>query len=284
MLKLLGSVKEIENKAASTLEALLRRIPTINLKELRQENWISDNGADLIARVDASGKSYLLVCEVKRNGQPRYVRDAIYRLKSYVTELGKLATPILIAPYLSAASREICMENDVSFLDFEGNARITFGTVYIERLQSGKPEPERREFKSLFSPKSSQILRMLLRQPKQVWKVTDLAIAARVSLGHVSNVRTALLAREWAKIEPEGLRLTAPDSLLDAWQSAYKAPVELELRFYTVLHGNSLEKAVSRFIRESHCGCGTVVVLRSSVDIAICTNRNPASLRISRST
>jgi hypothetical protein len=116
--------------------------------------------------------------------------------------------------------------------------------VYIERLQSGKPEPERREFKSLFSPKSSQILRVLLRQPKQVWKVTDLAIAARVSLGHVSNVRTALLAREWAKIEPEGLRLTAPDSLLDAWQSAYKAPVELELRFYTVLHGNSLEKAV----------------------------------------
>jgi len=244
MLKLLDSVKETERKAASSLEDLLRRIPAIKLKELRQQNWISDGGADLIAKVDASGKTYLLVCEVKRNGQPRHVRDAVYRLKSYVAELGKPATPILIAPYLSAAAREICTENEVSFLDFEGNARIAFGTVYIERLQAGKPEPERREFKSLFSPKSAQILRALLRQPSQVWKVTDLALAARVSLGHVSNVRTALLAREWAKVESEGLRLVAPDLLLDAWQANYKAPVDQELRFYTVLHGTSLETAI----------------------------------------
>jgi len=244
MLKLLGSVKEIENKAASALEALLRHVPAIKLKKLQQENWSPDGGADLIVHVDASGKSYLLVCEVKRSGQPRHVRDAIYRLKNYVTELGKPATPILIAPYLSPAAREICTENEVSFLDFEGNARIAFGAVYIERLQAGKPEPERREFKSLFSPKSAQILRVLLRRPDQVWKVTDLALAADVSLGHVSNVRTALLAREWATVEPEGLRLTAPDSLLDAWQSNYKTPIAQELRFYTVLHGSSLEVAI----------------------------------------
>jgi hypothetical protein len=244
MLKLLDSVKEVERQAASALEALLRRIPAIKLKELRQQNWIPNGGTDLIAKVDASGKTYLLICEVKRNGQPRHVRNAIYRLKSYVTELEKPATPILIAPYLSAAAREICTENEVSFLDFEGNARIAFGTVYIERLQAGKPEPERREFKSLFSPKSAQILRALLREPSQAWKVADLALAARVSLGHVSNVRTALLAREWAEVEPEGLRLTAPDSLLDAWRSNYKAPVAQELRFYTVLHGTSLETAI----------------------------------------
>jgi hypothetical protein len=49
-----------------------------------------------------------------------------------------------------------------------------------------------------------------------MWKVVDLAAAADVSLGHVTDVRTALLEREWASIVPEGLRLTAPDALLDA--------------------------------------------------------------------
>ena len=117
-------------------------------------------------------------------------------------------------------------------------ASISSGCIQVNQ------SPNAGNSKSLFSPKSAQILRVLLHDPTQIWKVTDLAIAASVSLGHVSNVRTALLAREWARIEPEGLRLTAPDSLLDAWQSAYKAPVELELRFYTVLHGNPLEKAV----------------------------------------
>ncbi len=244
MLKFLDPVKTLETEAASTLESVLRLIPTIKLRELRQQKWVPDGGADLIAKVDAAGETHLLICEVKRNGQPRYVRDAIYRLKSYVSELGKPATPVLIAPFLSAAAREICTSNEVSFLDFEGNARIAFGTVYIERLQAGKREPERRELKSLFSPKSAQVLRILLRQPDMVWKVADLALAAHVSLGHVSNVRTALVAREWATIEPEGLRLNAPDSLLDAWKSNYKPPAAQEMRYYTILHGGSLENAI----------------------------------------
>ena len=40
---------------------------------------------------------------------------------------------------------------------------------------------------------------------------------------------------------PEGLLLTAPDALLDAWKSSYEPPVEQELRFYTTLHGSALE-------------------------------------------
>jgi hypothetical protein len=244
MLKLQFSVKEVEKQAANALEVLLREIPALKLKTLKTESSAADSGIDITARVDVSGEPYFLVCEVKQYGQPRYVRDAIHQLRSYIANLGKPATPILIAPYLSSASRELCLENGVCFLDFEGNARLAFGTVFIERLLSSKPEPERREFKSLFRPKSAQVLRVLLRNPKQVWRVADLAAAAKVSLGHVSNVRTALLEREWARITPEGLLLTAPDSLLDAWKSSYNPLVEQELRFYTILHGSALEQAI----------------------------------------
>jgi hypothetical protein len=244
MLKLRYSVKEIESRAADALEAVLEQIPALKLKTLKTEIKGVDYGADILAHVDVSGQQHLLVCEVKSNGQPRYVRDAVYQLRSYIAQLGKPATPLLIAPYLSPASRELCTENGVSFLDLEGNTRIAFGTVFIERMLSSKPEPERREFKSLFRPKSAQVLRILLRNPKQVWKVADLAKTAEVSLGHASNVRTALLEREWAKIAPEGLLLTAPDALLDAWKSSYKPPVEREQRFYTILHGSVLEQSI----------------------------------------
>ena len=93
-------------------------------------------------------------------------------------------------------------------------------------------------------PKSARVLRVLLRNPKLVWRVVDLANAAAVSLGHVSNVRTALLNREWAEIVPEGVHLTAPDALLDAWKLAYVPSAEDQLRFYTTLHGSAMENSI----------------------------------------
>lgn len=244
MLKLLHSVNEIDNRAANALQQALKQVPALEVKTLRTAKPSADESADVVASVQVSGQKHLLICEVKSNGQPRYVREAIYRLQSHINRLGKPATPVLIAPYLSPAARELCTENSISFLDFEGNARIAFGTVFIERVLASKPEPERREFKSLFRPKSAQVLRVLLRDPKHAWKVADLAKAAGVSLGHVSNVRNGLLEREWATIIPEGLRLTAPDALLDAWKAGYTPVAEQRLRFYTTLHGRSFEDSV----------------------------------------
>jgi hypothetical protein len=245
MLKMHFSVKEFENQAANALKELLREIPILKLNTIKVgQPGPRDHGIDITARVDISGQQHLIVCEAKYNGQPRYVRGAIYQLRSYAAHLQKPATLVLIAPYLSPASRELCRENGVSFLDLEGNARLAFGTVFIDRMISERPAVERREFKSLFMPKSARVLRVLLRNPKRVWRVIELAEAAAVSLGHVSNVRSALLDREWAEIVPEGIHLTAPDSLLDAWKMAYVSSPEKEFQFYTILHGSSMEKSI----------------------------------------
>jgi hypothetical protein len=247
MLKLRFSGEETETHAAEVLEKLLREIPALKLKTMQIGSKERDTGIDIMMRTEVSGEPHLLVCEVKQNGQPRYARDAVIRLRHYITELGKPATPIFIAPYVSPVTREFCRQNGVSFLDFEGNARLAFGTVFIDRVISDKPATERREFKSLFTPKSSQVLRILLRNPKQVWRVSDLAREADVSLGHVSNVRTALLDREWAEVVPAGLHLTAPDGLLDAWRSSYEGPNAHQLRFYTTLHGAAFDSTVHEF-------------------------------------
>ena len=44
--------------------------------------------------------------------------------------------------------------------------------------------------------------------------MADLAQASNVSLGHVSNVKNALIDNEWAEVTDDGLRLTNLDYLL----------------------------------------------------------------------
>ena len=238
------SVDETELRAAKLLENLLHEVPVLKLRQINVGSGDHDAGIDMMMRVDISGEPHFLICEVKQNGQPRYVRDGIHQLRNYIGRFKKPATPVLIAPYVSPASRELCRDNGISYLDFEGNAHLAFKTVFIDRTTADKPASKRREFKSLFTPKSSQVLRVLLRDPKRTWRVTDLAEAAHVSLGHVSNVRTALLDREWAEIVAEGLHVVSPDALLDAWKSVYEPPVEHQFRFYTTLHGKAFDTRI----------------------------------------
>jgi hypothetical protein len=54
----------------------------------------------------------------------------------------------------------------VGFLDLEGNARLVFGGVFIERLVPGRPAVDRRELGSIFKPKAAQVLRVMLRAPE----------------------------------------------------------------------------------------------------------------------
>jgi len=240
------TMKDLENHAAEALRALLQQVPTIKLGRIKIEPDGPDHGIDILAQIQVAGCPHTLVCEVKASGQPRHVRTAILQLRNYLAHLKDEATPILIAPYLSPEAQALCREQQVAFLDLEGNARLVFNGVFIERLVASKPKPEQRELRSLFRPKSAQVLRALLRDPNRAWRVNELAQAAGVSLGHVSNVRTALLNREWARLSGDGISLSKPDALIDAWSKAYEPPKGKRLAFYTTLHGSAFEETARR--------------------------------------
>ncbi|WP_420868330.1 hypothetical protein [Cupriavidus oxalaticus] len=229
--------------AGEALRRLLEKIPILQIEDIEAGAVSGDWQPDLIARLLVDGQEHLLICEYKSNGQPRYARSALLELRNYVAQRAPRATPVFIAPYLSTAVRQLCAEMGVSYLDLEGNARIAFGGVFIERMVADKPLAEQRELKSLFRPKSAQVLRAMLREPDRAWRVTELSEVSGVSLGHVSNVRTGLIDREWASASDDGLVLSAPDALLDAWRDSYTPPSGERLRFYTPLHGSALEAA-----------------------------------------
>jgi hypothetical protein len=262
MLKSPVSMKELEHDAAAALRQILGEVPTIH--DLTVELEPLDSGIDFIAHFDMGGRPRSMYCEVKSSGQPRYVRSAVHQLRLAIDQGDPSAVAVLVAPYLSEEARALCREHNVSFLDLQGNCRIALDTLFIERIVPTKPAVARRDLKSLFKPKSAQVLRVLLRAPGRAWKVVDLAEMAGVSLGHVSNVRTALQDREWAVAGPEGLQLSAPDALLDVWRDQYETPPGKRAGFYTTLHGKAFDKAV----REALGSAGEARALLASFSAA----------------
>lgn len=243
MLKDSDSLKELETRAATALESILKEIPIIAIQSVDVEPKIGRKEIDFLVRLTAGNQHHVLICEVKSSGQPRYVRDGLLQLRNHIAHSNLHATPVFIAPYLSPEARMICRENQVGFVDLQGNVRLEFNGVFIERIVANKPAPDRRELKSLFRPKSAQVLRTLLHDPNRRWRVEELAQLAGVSLGHVSNVRTGLLDREWAQVSDQGMFLSKPNELLDAWRDAYEPPPGKRMNFYTIMHGKSFEDA-----------------------------------------
>ncbi|RUV81782.1 hypothetical protein EOA60_06950 [Mesorhizobium sp. M1A.F.Ca.IN.020.06.1.1] len=242
MLKSGESMKDLEDRAAEAVGSLLQGVPIIQVEKIeRAPPRYRD--VDILAEFSVDGHRRRLACEVKSVGQPRYVRAALLQLRKAADQFNPPAIPIFIAPYLSQDAQALCRDFEVGFLDLVGNARVAFDAVFIERQVEAKPPAIQRGLKSIFKPKSAQVLRALLRDPHRAWRVADLAQASDVSLGHVSNIRTELVDREWAEITDEGLRLSQPDRLLDAWREAYEPPAGERMGFYTTLHGQSFENS-----------------------------------------
>ena len=253
-------MKALENQALEALAGVLNEVPPIELGEvLRQPTIQSMYGPDFYLKLDVAGRAVTLACEVKKSGEPRFAREALLQLRSYIAHGDPDAVPVFIAPYLSQAVKALCREHDVSFLDLEGNCRLSFNGIYIERSVPSKSTGEQRAQKSIFWPKSAQILRVLLRDPAKPWRVQELADASDVSIGQVSKIRNALLDKEWASAGGQGICLDKPNELLDAWREVYEPPRGERFAFYTTLHGSAVDKALSNTPDESEKRKGKIV-------------------------
>ena len=246
--------KRVESTAVNAVRALLEHVPNIQIIGVCHEEQLA-SGYRLDTRIDFDHNEtrYALLMEMKPNGAPRFARSAIYQLESYIAHLHRSEhqddtrqfIPMLVSPYLSPESRSICLNHNVAYLDLYGNAHLAFGPVYIERSVPDRPKSEARAQRSLFTPKAGAILRVLLRDPARAWRVTDLAEAANASLGHVSNIRKALLDQEWIAIRDDGLVLVQPDALLKSWRKNYRQPTDPHITGYTILHGDQLRNRLS---------------------------------------
>ena len=234
----------METTAQSILRGTLEKIPFWKIVSIDRER----NGVDFVVNLALNNKKQTLIVEFKNNGQPRMAREAVNQLIRYRDSYPN-AYSVFMAPYISPQAAEICLKDGIGYIDYAGNCYLSFGQVYIE--QTGRPNPfkTRRNLTSLYSPKASRVLRVLMNNPGRIWKTQDLANEARVSLGQVANVKKLLLDREWIT-QQDGFSLTEPWKILEEWSNAYTYRKNQVSNFYSLKSVSDIEADLARVCSE----------------------------------
>jgi hypothetical protein len=212
-------IKMDEKAALQALRDCLEEIPFLQLTNSPSLEKVS--GPDFQVDVRIKNHSWCILVEYKSSGQPRLARQAALQIKDGLAK-GRGDYGVFTAPYVSPESAAICKESGIGYFDLAGNCLLSFETIYVHR--EGKPNSsiQRRDLRSLYSPKAERILRVLLSRPGQSWKTEALAEAAQVSFGQVANVKKFLADREWLASNGGGIRLNHPGVVLDEWAAQYR--------------------------------------------------------------
>ena len=211
---------EIINKVGDEFKELLRNIPFLSIERLDQATLQRNIKPDILFKVRANNRSWKIIIEVKSVGEPRQVRYGIQQLREYLATFEN-AYGIIAAPYISNGTANLCRENGVGYVDLAGNCFLNFDQVFIERRNYPNPNVEKRQLRSLFTPRASRILRVMLTSPGRPWKLEELGNEAKVSLGLVFKVKERLLDIEYAREENKRILLNRPLDLIDKWSENY---------------------------------------------------------------
>ncbi len=235
--------RELLKKAKECIISALSDVPFVDFKKSKiRENY---KGYDFVLDVALSGRTTRFLIEVKSQGEPRLVRMAIAQMKDRMESAGD-SYGILVAPYLSDASRLICKEAGIGSIDLSGNIFLSFKNLFIDRGRNVNPFVVTRLSKSVFSPKSSRILRVLLSDISRKWYVEELSKETGVSIGLVSRVKQTLLSEEWIAEENRRFYIVKPEEALNRWCDNYSYTKNPGFSFYSGLSQDGLEIALKR--------------------------------------
>jgi len=239
-------VIDIQERAADAIRACLGEVPFIQVVRVRENPRQGNAEADLLLDLQIEdGPSRQIIVEARANGQPRLAREAINQLLRCRSAFPE-AYGVFMAPYISPVSADICAKDGFGYLDLAGNCRLSFGQVFIRREGIRNPFTEKRDLRSLYAPKSTRVLRVLLMRTSEWWKTQALADEAGVSLGQVANVKKRLRDREWVAEGEKGFRLTNPQSLLTEWADNYTYRKNTVRDFYSMKGTDEVEEALAK--------------------------------------
>jgi hypothetical protein len=237
--------EELINQAEQAVQTCLDGVPFLKIQEIDKNVAKGGVQADLLVKLASTSGTRYLICEAKTSGQPRFAREAINQILLY-REAFPNAYWIFLAPYVSPKTAQTCAEEGIGYVDLSGNCRLCFGEVYIEK--EGRPNKftEKRGLRSLFTPKATRILRVLLNDPKKAWKVADLAEEADISLGQVTKVKKLLADREWLSKEAKGIELSEPRELLAEWAKNYTYRDNQVRNYYSMQTLSEIEESLAK--------------------------------------
>ena len=117
--------------------------------------------------------------------------------------------------------REAAEKAGVSYLDLRGRGRVVApGLVYV-----AEPLPPFRGLvgskSSPFATKASRVVRILLSDPENAWRLSDVAALADLNPGNVHRALGALVEQDLVERDEDAYVVADPGSLLEAWSEQY---------------------------------------------------------------
>jgi len=238
--------KDLEKSAKAALLSCLSKVPFLKAIDIQEEYCEKDTIADFTVKIELSGGIIQLIAEVKSSGQPRLAREAVNRMLRCKDKVAD-AYFVFIAPYISPKAAEICQSEGIGHLDLSGNCLLSFDKIFIQKKDYPNQFKEKRDLKSLYAPKAERLLRVLLCNPGKKWKIKELAVESRVSLGQASNVKRLLFDREFISGERGGFSLKEPAALLREWAENYDYHKNEVREFYSLKGVTDIENTLAAF-------------------------------------
>lgn len=131
---------------------------------------------------------------------------------------------ILVAPYISERTAQICEDNGMGYFDYAGNCCFIGHSIYLSEKGNKNPRPKEQKSVSIFertSVVSSCILRELIIDVTKTWKIKYLSEKVNCSIGQVSKLMRVLVENAWVEKLSDGYKLIDPESLLLEWSKDY---------------------------------------------------------------
>lgn len=131
---------------------------------------------------------------------------------------------VLVSPYISERTAEICEGKGMGYFDYAGNCWFVGHYIYMSERGNKNIQPDKCRAVSVFersSAVSSLILRELFADVHKAWKIKYLSEKLNCSIGQVSKVMNYLLKNAWAEKTADGYILSDPESVLKEWSRVY---------------------------------------------------------------
>jgi hypothetical protein len=230
-------------QAEVAVRACLADVPFSRIeKVVARETDVPNSDLEISARFGKLRKR--LIIEAKSSGQPRFARQVATNLR-LMRQSAPANYGIFAAPFITPETGDQLAEQGFGYVDFAGNCRLCFDSVYIRREGQSNRITEKRDLRTMYSPRAESVLRVLLGDPRRSWKVQELATAAGVSLGLVSNVKRLLEAREWVSSGDDGMKLDQPRKLLEEWRGVYRLDRSRRYDFFTLDSISTIERRLA---------------------------------------
>ncbi|MEC4175101.1 type IV toxin-antitoxin system AbiEi family antitoxin [Adlercreutzia sp. R21] len=210
--------------------------------------------------------------------------QAVQQIRAFNAASGP--TPLLVAPYLSPQKQQFLREENVCYLDAEGNAWVEAEGVFIDRCGSRQKETAPAVSQDPFSDKASLVIRLLFSGDTLGIRPISVALGEQgfaLSPGYVSKVVASLGELHYATKTASGIRLVNRNLLLQDWSHAYQQkarrrqsrgwylpeanPAQLARLVGRALEGNGAltDRSGASFV-DPHASFDTVDILPSNRD------------------